>query len=721
MDVIALSKKVEEQYRRYLQTTFYFKDPILRTSFEQALQEGHLRKGPYLEGTPVFKRVITPRSLFQTLLGAQPDAGLVQAVHGDRLLYQHQKDAICGVFEGHNVVVATGTGSGKTESFLYPILLHLYQEFRVGTLCPGTRALILYPMNALANDQRDRLGEVCTRLQDGHAPFQFTFGQYTGETPEDENDSRRRAQDRMQNRLPGELVLRSEMRRTPPHILLTNYSMLEYLLLRPDDSPLFDNGMARWWTFLVLDEAHQYRGSRGIEMAMLVRRLKQRLREGGRSEPFRCIATSATLTEGDQDKGAVAKFASDLFGEEFRAEGVILGATEPIPDGGTKPLSPEAYQFLSAALQGTNAATRNDLAALARELDVSLPDSEELPQTVGRLLQGDSRATQLRRLITGSPTPVQDVADQVFTDLPGPERIPALSQLVEILLLAQEPTSNAPLLSARYHLFLRSLEGAYVSYWPDKQVFLDRKGQAGDSAMFEVALCRECGQHYFVGPKELRGGKLVEAMRDPGHLSFGATFLRPLESSGDTSEEDDSSTDESRQVFHLCIQCGEIGRHKPKCAHANTLRVLKEPSPEDRPDQTAQCGACGYNAAGRDPVREVVHGTDGPHAVIATTLYQSLPEGRKKVLAFADGRQEAAFFAWYLEDSYKDILHRNLLLKVAQKLAPHTSEGLSLRDMTTGLRNLFRHSRTFSPTMSDLDLRREAWCRVYGEFIGRYF
>lgn len=120
MDVIALSKKVEEQYRRYLQTTFYFKDPILRTSFEQALQEGHLRKGPYLEGTPVFKRVITPRSLFQTLLGAQPDAGLVQAVHGDRLLYQHQKEAIQGVFEGHNVVVATGTGSGKTESFLYP-------------------------------------------------------------------------------------------------------------------------------------------------------------------------------------------------------------------------------------------------------------------------------------------------------------------------------------------------------------------------------------------------------------------------------------------------------------------------------------------------------------------------------------------------------------------------------------------------------------------------
>src|SRR4030043_2428337 len=117
----------------------------------------------------------------------------------------------------------------------------------------------------------------------------------------------------MANRLSGELVLRSEMRREPPQLPLPNYSMLEYLLLRPKDSPLFDNGRARWWTFLGLDEAHQYRGSRGIEMAMLLRRLKQRLREGGRSEPFRCIATSATLVGGEGDKAAVGKFASDLF------------------------------------------------------------------------------------------------------------------------------------------------------------------------------------------------------------------------------------------------------------------------------------------------------------------------------------------------------------------------------------------------------------------------
>ncbi len=193
MNPMELAQEIEARYQRYLKTTFYFRDPVLRTSFEEALKSGHLSKGPYLEATPVFKRGQAPRSLFPSLLGLQPDEGFLEAVQGRRPLYKHQEEAIQRVFQGHNVVVATGTGSGKTEAFLYPILLHLYQEFQSGKLGPGVRALILYPMNALANDQRDRLGEICKRLQDENSPFRFTFGQYIGETPEDENDSWRHA------------------------------------------------------------------------------------------------------------------------------------------------------------------------------------------------------------------------------------------------------------------------------------------------------------------------------------------------------------------------------------------------------------------------------------------------------------------------------------------------------------------------------------------------
>jgi len=728
MNPIELAHEIEKKYRRYLKTTFYFKDPDLRASFEDALNSGHLSKGPFLEATAVFKRGQTPRTLFQSLLGFQPDEGFLKAVQGDRPLYQHQKESIQRAFEGSNVVVATGTGSGKTEAFLYPILLHLYQEFQAGKLCPGVRALILYPMNALANDQRERLAAPPTPstppgilwiLSQLNSPFQFTFGQYIGETPEDEDDSRRHARDHMANRLPGELVLRSEMWKTPPHILLTNYSMLEYLLLRPADSRLFDNGRARWWTFLVLDEAHQYRGSHGIEMAMLLRRLKQRLREGGRSEAFRCIATSATLIGEERDKAVVAQFASDLFGEEFREENVILGATEPIPEPGPTRLRADDYRLLREALHRDSSEARSGLTELASQLGVVLPDSEDPPKNVGRLLQRDGRAAALRRLITGSPAQVQEIADQVFGDLPEEKRISALSELVEVLLQAKDPSSDAPLLSARYHLFLRSLEGAFVSYWPQKKVFLYRKAGDEEHIAFEVAVCRECGQHYFVAQKDFRGGILAEANRDPSHFNFGATFLRPIENSKEEDEEGESGGASNKQVFQLCVRCGEMRRGKPQCGHDNLIWVVKEESPpdEDRADQMAKCGACGYNAAGRDPVREVVHGTEGPHAVIATTLYQTLPEKRKKVLAFADGRQEAAFFAWYLEDSYKDILSRNLILKVVQQLNPHASEGLSLRELSTGLRALFRERKVFPPATGDLELRRDAWLCLYREFL----
>jgi len=728
MNPIILSQEVEERYRRYLQTTFYFKDPVLRRSFQKALDDGHLSKGPYLEATPTFKRGTTPSALFAELLQHGLDQGFLKAIQGDRPLYRHQERAIRSVLEGRNVVVATGTGSGKTEAFLYPILLHLYQEFVAGTLGPGVRALVLYPMNALANDQRERLGEICGRLKAGNSPFHITFGQYIGETPENENDSQRHARDHMSQRnqkeqsiiengrvVHGELVLRSEMRTTPPHILLTNYSMLEYLLLRPDDSPLFDDGQARWWTFLVLDEAHQYRGAKGIEMAMLLRRLKQRLREGGREGVFRCLATSATLVGGDADKPAVAEFAAQLFGEPFDPEGVILGETQPIPESGSARFDREDYQMLSQTLDGDVEASAQ-LSSLAGRCNIAIPQAEEPAKKVGRLLQHDKRATELRQLITGSPDEVQAVADRIFDDLAEGERVDALSELVALLLRAEDPTTGARLLSARYHLFLRSLEGAFVSLHPAKKVVLDRRTE-GESELFEVALCRECGQHYIVG--KIANDKLVEAIRDPGREDFGATFFLPVEDrtlEGD--DEDDEGGKQGRAAkYRLCCQCGEVRRASDqlRCGHGTAIDLLRQEQAEEKEDQVPRCAVCAYQA--RDPVREVVHGTDGPHAVIATTLYQELPERRRKVLAFADGRQEAAFFAWYLEDSYKNILSRNLILRIARSFDRYSEKGISL---TTVADRAFRDYQDAFKEKEGEDeptTRKNIWRALYREFL----
>jgi len=716
---LALSQEIEKRYRQYLQTTFYFRDRELRASFEEALRKQDLAKGPYLEATPVFRLGLRPRRLLPELLEEIPDEGFLRALLADRPLYAHQEQAIRLVTAGHNIVVATGTGSGKTEAFLYPILTSLYEEHRTGGLGPGVRALILYPMNALANDQRERLGEICRRLAEARSDFQFTFGQYTGDTPKNEHDNFRHAADRLHHRLPGELVLRSEMREKPPHILLTNFSMLEYLLLRPYDSPLFDNGMARWWQFFVLDEAHQYRGSRGTEMAVLLRRLKQRLRSGGRRGPFRCIATSATLMGEKRDKGAVAGFAANLFGEPFDQDAVILGEIQPIPEAGSFTLPAEIYGPLEDLIRNADPkALQQAIDALPQSLrpmiDGALEWISEPERLVGAILQRDRRSLRLRQEITGTPTEVAQLVNDLFPELPEQERPSAMEQLVGLLVRAKEPDSAAALLSARYHLFVRALEGAFISYYPDKAIFLDR--QSGEEKQsFEVALCRECGQHYFVG--QIRDGRFVEAIRDPANPQYGAVFLRPLEDSKATDET--LGEEDEGERLRLCVMCGRLATDRPSCGHNAVIDVRKEPPPsnKDRADELNKCSACGYTAGGHDPVREVVYGAEGPHAVIATALHGQLPEGRRKVLAFADGRQQAAFFAWYLEKSYEDIKARNLLWRSARELAPYAGGGVSLKEVATALHHLLVEEKVLPPAMGSLEAKREAWVRTYREFL----
>lgn len=714
MDLIHLANRVVEEYRSYLLSTFRFKDPQLRASFERALEEGHLAKGPFLEATPTFRRACKTADLLRELLGASADESLMRALHGERLLYKHQEQAIRNVVSERNVLVATGTGSGKTEAFLYPVLLDLYREHAKGTLGAGVRALILYPMNALANDQRERLGEIARRLEIEGCAFRFTFGQYTGQTPENRNDSRRRAAEQLSNRLPGELVLREEMQRTPPHILLTNYSMLEYLLLRPADSPLFDNGRAQWWKFLILDEAHQYRGSRGIEMAMLLRRLKRRLREGGRTGSFRCIATSATLLGGAADRAQAATFAAALFGEPFQPESIILAETEEPSEDGTHRLSCRHYGELREIINSSSPEAEARLANFISSFGLPYDARDHgLAVRVGRILRSDRRAIELRRAISGRPVLVSELAARLFADAQPHDQVGCLSDLVDLLVRAHDPETAAPLLSARYHMFLRALEGVFVSYVPEKTVTLERRVEQGSAAVFEVALCRECGQHYFVDagdPDQYR-----EPIRDTNDPAFGVTFLRPVEDDA-TEEEGDDEVEKTT----LCLMCGKKAPQEgATCGHEQRMTVVLERRSQDdeKADGIARCGACGYNAGGRDPVRELVHGTDGPHAVVATALHCNLPADRRKVLAFADGRQNAAYFAWYLSRSYEDIQQRRFILRALRDLTEHAPQGVSLKELSDQVRDLVQREQILPAAVGDIERTKRAWVWVFREFL----
>lgn len=311
MNPVFLTNELQRTLVSYLTTTFDVNrdgnEPELAAELQRSFNTpGALFNGPFLELTPPYE----PGQRLDTLIAENVLSSAfldLPCYQQDHLipkhlpLYKHQEQAIRKLcHDQRNIVVSSGTGSGKTECFLVPILNDLVQD-----KTPGVRALLVYPMNALVNDQLDRLRKLLKGTD-------ITFGRYTGETPQNEKEYREKY-----GELPdhNEIYHRDQIRKEQrvPQILITNYAMLEYLFLRPDDGSLFQSGV---WKYAVLDEAHTYAGAQGIEVGFLLRRLKQRLRK--KKGEMRCIATSATLTTKDADKAA--EFARNLFGERLHRE-----------------------------------------------------------------------------------------------------------------------------------------------------------------------------------------------------------------------------------------------------------------------------------------------------------------------------------------------------------------------------------------------------------------
>ena len=235
--------------------------------------------------------------------------------------YDHQAQSLLAVNEGKNLVVCTGTGSGKTECFLLPLVNAIYKEHaeKGSSYDKHVRALILYPMNALVNDQIRRLRKLLKYLPE------VTFGRFTGETDheiedlQDEDTFRNEWKENFpaitddngkdESSLSNEYRFRSQWDDGGADILVTNFAMLERLLLLPD-TKLFDKP----WRFIVLDEAHSYTGSAGTEIAWLVRRLENRLPKGDRKLQY--LATSATLSTGSDAEEKAKEFAARLFPAE---------------------------------------------------------------------------------------------------------------------------------------------------------------------------------------------------------------------------------------------------------------------------------------------------------------------------------------------------------------------------------------------------------------------
>ena len=329
LNPIQASQSIKDEFVSYVSTSFHIADRDYAEQFIKELnKKDAVTKGPYLDISDSFEtgenieslieaKELSP--LFRKLEEPVPEKDKEIKLY--RKLYLHQEKAIRKINQEHNLVVTTGTGSGKTECFILPIINHLLREKEAGELTSGVRAILIYPMNALANDQMKRLRAILKNYPD------ITFGVYNSSTKQEDEagiaEYGRIFKDENGHALkplPNEAISRKTMQKTPPHILVTNYAMLEYMMLRPNDDLVFSGAKLK---FLVLDEAHIYRGATGMETSLLLRRLKARI---SNSPEIRHILTSATLGGKEADKDIVT-FAETLCDAKFYETDIIRSKT----------------------------------------------------------------------------------------------------------------------------------------------------------------------------------------------------------------------------------------------------------------------------------------------------------------------------------------------------------------------------------------------------------
>ncbi len=692
---VILGQTIENTIRRYLKAALPIspKYPRLRQAVNDALEQRDLLvKGPFVETLPDY---VKRSSLREMITGdsrlLHTDFAQLPAAVLDRPLHRHQADALEAIVrDEQNVIVATGTGSGKTECFLYPILDSLLKESDLSR--PGVRALLVYPLNALANDQLYK--RIVPLFVHQFQAKGIRVGRYTGLTRQGQR--RTNAEQELLaadsffreelgwNQIPlNWLLTREEMLATPPHLLITNYAMLEHLLLFPKNAPLFQQDTLR---FLVLDEVHTYAGAQATEVAFLIRKLRRRLNLP--AERIRCIGTSASFGTGTDVDNQVLEFASNLFGAPFSR--VIRGNRQEhrlLHAGGQDAFSLPAtvwVQLGQAASQATddaNGVTGWNAAVEAVGLDGGL--RTRLTIQPGKTLAAGlaeifAHSTEIRctsqRLSAASTVAFTALARELFGRAADAEV--ALSGMITVGIRARLRPEEFSLLPARYHFFTNGIENVTVRLSPDQgegfsEARIGSQFRDGDANLYRLLVCRKCGQPYVEG---FQIGDVLHSRKPESRRSNRQVFILGEQAQTVEDEEDGESAQQENppEVWEIQPLTGRISPpNGPK------VRLTVVPLKEDADDgrrYLRKCPACG-GTAGTDA--EVVTGFHPGDfmlsAVVTDTLYQNLqarpspeptPGENRRLLVFSDNRQDAGQFAHSLQRTSEEIMLRWAIMKV---------------------------------------------------------
>lgn len=700
---IALVEDLKTVLQRYISTTLPIsrRYPKLAAEFRELLRNQTLVEGPYVEALPDFEKGDTLNALLRKNGGFLHDSlGLIPTA--GRKLHKHQHLALEFACKNRkSILVATGTGSGKTESFLYPIADQLLSDPEPDK--PGVRALLIYPMNALANDQLYyRIAPLFGKYLAKHG---ITFGRYTGQVKakakRDEEEVRLLANQKLMdvlghpNKIPCNWMLtREEMLNDPPKVLITNYAMLEHLLLLPRNERLFSANALR---FVVLDEIHTYHGSQATEVAFLLRKLKNRL---GIDTPLQVFGTSASLSDGEDADEKLKAFAGDLFGETVHE--VVRGKrivherlSSPVPSEFT--LSISEWCALGTAVDETLKLPEEDRTAdswnyyveekglkrsqlvceqgrqLAEFLEERFASNREVRRMAQYLDNGGIRGfVSLANLVFDSPS------EQASDDA----RYAALSAVIRVGMLARARDEGFPLLPGRYHIAVNSIEGVAVlpssdsEGWSKLKAARNHRDERG--LYYPLLTCRKCGQPFLEGFEA--AGHLHSRQQTDGDVRGERRVFwlgSPVGYVEDEDDEVEATGPKEYKKFWLDIKTGQLAA-KDDAVPLHAIQT--EHDEQEKAWYVKKCPACGGRSSGSEAevVTRMHPGNEALGSVVTQRVLESLPAGiidnydprpaqGRNLLTFSDNRQDAAFFAPYFERTAIDVAIRSAIRNVLKE------------------------------------------------------
>ena len=676
MKAFELDEHVIATYERFSRSFSKIRADDLRGAIERWYEEGRFWPDPLLSLNPRYQHGPTVDELVESGQLCPETARVFRSGPNPIQFYLHQSQAIAKASAGHSFIVTTGTGSGKSLCFFVPIVDTIVRARKAGQP-RRTRAIIVYPMNALANSQ---IKEIDKFIEQSGLPEDLRpiVRRYTGQEKQEE---RQRIADK------------------PPDILLTNFMMAELLLTRQDrvDSQVIAN--ATGLEFIVLDELHTYRGRQGADVAILVRRLRDRCTPG--SPPI-CIGTSATMANEGSDSNravAVAESASRLFGVSIGRDAVIDESLRRATDDrlALSDVTPKLGAIVRSELPHrlTDADLRTHPLAVWVELALGLDD--------GQILK--------RR----PPIPVADAAESLaHASGADPKRCRTVleSFLTRVSLAdgAQGGSGDHAFLAFKLHRFVAGAGEVYTTLLSKPRTVL-LEGQLEDPAapgtrLYTVRFCRECGQEYYVVTKTARVDGSVFLPRDiddtpieDSNETVVAGYLTPIGRDDPEYRFDGEFENlpegwlESRNGAYR-LRSNRKKRVPKPITVAQNGRVSGDGEPYwFIPGKFAFCARCHYEPPAAMRERNKLAGLTAEGRSSATTLLVSsvlewlkqpghaVPDDKRKLLGFMDNRQDAALQAGHFNDFLFVGLLRGAVLRAVLDAVPG-----GLRDDEFGVR-----------------------------------